>query len=130
MVDLPLTSHRYCNRVHKAQDISGEATCPPGAWRPCAACDDPETLLPLYLASLPPHKHHPTTRPRTLAQLRLPPPPSHLRLRVLPDLQAKPEVEVGRLPDGAIAVRANVIADDPVVAYCQSAAGKVLKCDG
>lgn len=48
---------------------------------------------------------------------------------MLPDLQAKPEVEVGRLPDGTIAVRANVIADDPVVAYCQSAAGKVLKCD-
>lgn len=51
----------------------------------------------------------------------------HLRLRVLPDLQAEPGVKVARLSNGTVAFRTNVVANDAIVANCQSAAGKVLK---
>lgn len=52
------------------------------------------------------------------------------RLRVLPNLQAKLRVEVVRLSDRTLALGADVIADDAVDAYRQSAAGKVLQGNG
>lgn len=53
-----------------------------------------------------------------------------MHLRVLPNLQAKTEVEVTWLSDGAVALRANIITDDAVVADSQSATGKVLQRNG
>lgn len=48
---------------------------------------------------------------------------------MLPNLQAECRAQVVRLSDSTLALRTDVVADDSVDAYRQSAAGNVLQVD-
>lgn len=96
-------------------------------------CSPNPSPAPSFTPAPPAQVQFPTSL-RTTVQTRLPPRPCfkalpHLHLRVLPDLQAEVEVEVIRLSDGTVALRADIVTDDAVVAYSQSASGSVLQCD-